>query len=169
MSSVWNWQAKTTAIQREVYASVRCGCLRFAKLISFQSPPLSWIMASEEVIEEVEALTAILEEDTVEVVKEEGGERPKVNWRRCCWNWNLSPRNWASRYFPWQRGSRRSNMCLSILLSPCQKVQQIMYKSLHLSVVLFWCTFKYYISQVYSFNILTSPSLPQPKRKKSQF
>ena len=35
-------------------------------------------MASEEVIEEVEALTAILEEDTVEVVKEEGGERPKV-------------------------------------------------------------------------------------------
>jgi len=35
-------------------------------------------MASEEVIEEVEALTAILEEDTVEVVKEEGGgERPK--------------------------------------------------------------------------------------------
>ena len=41
-------------------------------------PPLSWIMASEEVIEEVEALTAILEEDTVEVVKEEGGERPKV-------------------------------------------------------------------------------------------
>ena len=43
-------------------------------------PPLvlGWIMASEEVIEEVEALTAILEEDTVEVVKEEGGERPKV-------------------------------------------------------------------------------------------
>ena len=36
-------------------------------------------MASEEVIEEVEALTAILEEDTVEVVKEDGGgERPKV-------------------------------------------------------------------------------------------
>ena len=35
-------------------------------------------MASEEVIEEVEALTAILEEDTVEVVKEEGGDRPKV-------------------------------------------------------------------------------------------
>jgi len=34
-------------------------------------------MASEEVIEEVEALTAILEEDTVEVVKEDGGERPK--------------------------------------------------------------------------------------------
>ena len=47
-------------------------------------------MASEEVIEEVEALTAILEEDTVEVVKEDGGERPKVKQyfvkRRCCWN-----------------------------------------------------------------------------------
>ena len=40
-------------------------------------------MASEEVIEEVEALTAILEEDTVEVVKEEGGERPKVRRQKC--------------------------------------------------------------------------------------
>ena len=35
-------------------------------------------MTSEEVIEEVEMLTAILEEDTVEVVTAEDGERPKV-------------------------------------------------------------------------------------------
>ena len=35
-------------------------------------------MSAEEVTEEVEALIAILEEDTVEVVKGEDGERPKV-------------------------------------------------------------------------------------------
>ena len=35
-------------------------------------------MSSEEVIEEVEALSAILEEDTVDVVREEDGERLKV-------------------------------------------------------------------------------------------
>ena len=47
----------------------------------FSSKPTSWqesIMTSEEVIEEVEMLTAILEEDTVEVVTAEDGERPKV-------------------------------------------------------------------------------------------
>ena len=35
-------------------------------------------MSTEEVNEEVEALAAILEEDTVEVVREEGEDRPKV-------------------------------------------------------------------------------------------
>ena len=59
-------------------------------------------MSSEEVIEEVEALSAILEEDTVEVVREEDGERLKVlqhdgSDRR---ELNLIFRRWWSRYFP---------------------------------------------------------------------
>ena len=37
-------------------------------------------MSTEEVNEEVEALTAILEEDTVEVVRGEGEDRPKVQF-----------------------------------------------------------------------------------------
>ena len=58
-------------------------------------------MSSEEVIEEVEALSAILEEDTVEVVREEDGERLKVlqhggDEREL----NLIFRRWWSRYFP---------------------------------------------------------------------
>ena len=58
-------------------------------------------MSSEEVIEEVEALSAILEEDTVEVVREEDGERLKVlqhggDGREL----NLIYRRWWSRYFP---------------------------------------------------------------------
>ena len=59
-------------------------------------------MSSEEVIEEVEALSAILEEDTVEVVRAEDGERLKVlqhdgGDRR---ELNLTFRRWWSRYFP---------------------------------------------------------------------
>ena len=59
-------------------------------------------MSSEEVIEEVEALSAILKEDTVEVVREEDGERLKVlqhdgGDRR---ELNLIFRRWWSRYFP---------------------------------------------------------------------
>ena len=58
-------------------------------------------MSSEEVIEEVEALSAILEEDTVDVVREEDGERLKVlqhggDVREL----NLIYRRWWSRYFP---------------------------------------------------------------------
>ena len=58
-------------------------------------------MSSEEVIEEVEALSAILEEDTVEVVREEDGERLKVlQYGGDERELNLIFRRWWSRYFP---------------------------------------------------------------------
>ena len=58
-------------------------------------------MSSEEVIEEVEALSAILEEDTVEVIREEDGERLKVlQYGGDGRELNLISRRWWSRYFP---------------------------------------------------------------------
>ena len=58
-------------------------------------------MSSEEVIEEVEALSAILEEDTVEVAREEDGERLKVlQYGGDGRELNLIFRRWWSRYFP---------------------------------------------------------------------
>ena len=58
-------------------------------------------MSSEEVIEEVEALSAIPEEDTVEVAREEDGERLKVlQYGGGGRELNLIFRRWWSRYFP---------------------------------------------------------------------
>ena len=51
-------------------------------------------MSAEEVTEEVEALIAILEEDTVEVVKGDDGERPKVKKQT---SMNQEP---IKRFFP---------------------------------------------------------------------
>jgi hypothetical protein len=48
-------------------------------------------MASEEVMEELDALMAILEEDTVEVTKE--GDRPRV-----CISWHLKGRKGTKIY-----------------------------------------------------------------------
>ena len=54
-------------------------------------------MASDEVMEELEALMAILEEDTVEVLKE--GNRPRVSLFRSgflvsFWIWTRSSKVW---------------------------------------------------------------------------
>ena len=85
----------------EICAPARCRCLRIKKLDFYSRLILALNMSSEEVIEEVEALSAILEEDTVEVVREEDGERLKVlqhggDGREL----NLIYRRWWSRYFP---------------------------------------------------------------------
>ena len=62
----------------EICAPARCRCLRIKKVEFSYKLILALNMSSEEVIEEVEALSAILEEDTVDVVREEDGERLKV-------------------------------------------------------------------------------------------
>ena len=62
----------------EICAPARCRCLRIKKLEFSYKLILALNMSSEEVNEEVEALSAILEEDTVEVAREEDGERLKV-------------------------------------------------------------------------------------------
>ena len=85
----------------DICAPAQCRCLRIKRLEFSYKLIIALKMSSEEVIEEVEALSAILEEDTVDVVREEDGERLKVlqhggDGREL----NLIYRRWLSRYFP---------------------------------------------------------------------